>query len=66
MTAHRDSFDGKPMMNECQKELIAAVKKYCVPEGLNLGEAIGVLDIVKCDLLFQNRLPPDIIKKYLL
>ena len=64
--AHREVFDAKPMMNQFQKELVKAVKKYCVPEGLNLGEAVGVLDIVKLDLLFQNRLPPDIIKKYLL
>lgn len=64
--AHRDIFDGKPMMNQFQKELVKVVKIYCVPEGLNLGEACGVLDIVKLDLLFQNRLPPDVIKKYLL
>lgn len=47
-------MDSKPMIQFFQDEIEAVVRKY-YDQGLTLGEAIGVLEVVKLDLWSNQR-----------
>lgn len=51
-------MDGKPLIDQFQDDLEAVIQKY-MDSGLDLGSAVGTIEICKLDLLENQKEDPD-------
>ncbi len=55
MNAPKPSPDGQPFLDRMREDLEATVERYRSTVGLTYAEAVGVLEIVKLDLVEELR-----------